>query len=400
MIESRMKQHKQAQRGAVSIFIVVFSALFVTIITVSFVSLMIRGQQQATNADLSNSAYDAALAGVEDAKRVLLQYRQCARANFVGSGCSALSALFDSPECDMVRRALTTNTDGNETLIESSSSSDQNSKQLDQAYTCVIIDYIAAEKEVQIRDGESVVVPIDSNGKSYNTINVSWFTKDPAQNLGLTIPADSPSGPELPDKDAWLAAAGTGNTRPPILRAQLIQHSNSFNLTDFDFDVQNSGKTTANTKSTFLYPSRTGSSTIQSELLDERSANPPTKAPVLINCSVSNYNNGMYACSADIQLPDPVNNTGSRTAYLQLGAFYNSTKAKISLKNGPNVVEMVAPTIDSTGRANDLFRRVKVGISFSGEYPRANFDLQGNLCKDFAVSTEHFETGGCNPNDP
>ncbi len=59
------------QRGAVSIFAVVFSALLLTILTVGFIRLMVSAQQRAINNDLSQSAYDAALAGVEDAKRAV-----------------------------------------------------------------------------------------------------------------------------------------------------------------------------------------------------------------------------------------------------------------------------------------------------------------------------------------
>jgi hypothetical protein len=119
-----------------------------------------------------------------------------------------------------------------------------------------------------------------------------------------------------------------------------------------------------------------------------------------VYCNSSVYIAGQYACSIDLDLPDPIGNTGIRTGYLQLGALYNSTKVKISLKNTNDPVKIVAPTIDSTGRANDLFRRVKVGVSFSGQYPRANFDISGNLCKDFAVSDTEFFPGSCDVNNP
>lgn len=177
MIDNEMKQDSvNKQKGAVSIFVVVFSALFVTIITVSFVGLMIRGQQQAINADLSNSAYDAALAGVEDAKRVLLKYRQCLKTNSNSAECTALRNMFASPTCNMVKRAVTGFTDTSETemLIESSNASDDTSEALDQAYTCATIDYTADNKELQVRDGESVLVPIESGGASYNKIRISW----------------------------------------------------------------------------------------------------------------------------------------------------------------------------------------------------------------------------------
>ena len=61
---------KDQQTGVVSIFAVIFSALIMSILTVSFIRLMVVDQKQASDNDLSQSAYDAALAGVEDAKGV------------------------------------------------------------------------------------------------------------------------------------------------------------------------------------------------------------------------------------------------------------------------------------------------------------------------------------------
>jgi hypothetical protein len=402
MIEAHMKMHMlKRERGAVSIFVVVFSALFVTIITVSFVGLMIRGQQQALNADLSNSAYDAALAGVEDAKRMLLKYRQCLRTNSNSAECINLRNMFANPACNMVKRSATNFTDNSETemLIESSDSTDTSSKSLDQAYTCVTVAYTADSKEVLIRDGESVLIPVDSAGTSYNKVSISWFTKDPAAGLNINLPTGVTT--TLPSKTQWMNV-GAGNTRPPVLRAQWIQHSASFNAADFDSDKTENFATVANTKALFLYPNSQVTSTTSFATDDRSTIAPSTKAPAQVYCSASFYNDGQYACTLDLDLPDPIGNTGVRTGYLNLGAIYNSTKVKVALKSNNDPIPIVAPTVDSTGRANDLFRRVKVGISFTGEYPRANFDITGNLCKDFAVSntTDGYDPGSCNPNTP
>lgn len=381
-----MKTHDgRAQKGAVSIFIVVFSALFVTIITVSFVGLMIRGQQQALNADLSNSAYDAALAGVEDAKRMLLKYRQCLATNSTSAECNSLRNMFANPACNMVKRSATNFTDNSETemLIESSDSTDTSSGSLDQAYTCVTVAYTADSKEMLVRDGESILVPIDSSGESYNRISISWFTKDPAAGLNINLPNGTTT--ELPTKAQWMNV-GAGNTRPPILRAQWIQHSATFNAADFDSDKTENFASVANTKSLFLYPNYQVTSTNTFATDNRSDVVQATKAPAQAYCSSSFYNDGQYACTIDLDLPDPIGNTGVRTGYLNIGAIYNSTKVKVALKSNNDPVPIVAPTVDSTGRANDLFRRVKVGISFTGEYPRANFDISGNLCKDFSVS--------------
>ncbi|QWQ32402.1 hypothetical protein KOY48_00720 [Candidatus Minimicrobia naudis] len=57
------------QSGAVSLFTVIFGPKMpLTIVTIGFIKLMIMDQRQSSNNDLAQSAYDAALAGVEKCK--------------------------------------------------------------------------------------------------------------------------------------------------------------------------------------------------------------------------------------------------------------------------------------------------------------------------------------------
>ena len=105
---------------------------------------------------------------------------------------------------------------------------------------------------------------------------------------------------------------------------------------------------------------------------------------------------GQYACKATIHLPNPVGETDitKRTAYLRVSALYNAaTSFRISMKNGdkPAIFSAVQPLVDSTGRANDLFRRIQSRVELdatSAPYAEAAVDLSGSLCKSFRVTDD------------
>ena len=59
---------KKFRTGAASFYIVAFSTLILVIIAASFATAIVSEVMRSSNDDLSQSAYDAALAGVEDAK--------------------------------------------------------------------------------------------------------------------------------------------------------------------------------------------------------------------------------------------------------------------------------------------------------------------------------------------
>ena len=63
---------QKTKRGGASMFVVMFTMIILSIITLGFTRLIISEATKTTNTDLSQSAYDSALAGVEDANITLV----------------------------------------------------------------------------------------------------------------------------------------------------------------------------------------------------------------------------------------------------------------------------------------------------------------------------------------
>ncbi|MET0979992.1 MAG: hypothetical protein ABWX90_01915, partial [Candidatus Saccharimonadales bacterium] len=170
---------------------------------------------------------------------------------------------------------------------------------------------------------------------------------------------------------------------PALLRTQLMQTGGTFKLSDFD-DSQPGNRGNANTL--FLYPALSGLATMDFGIDGRRSpSNEPQRARCVASFTLE------YACSVTINLPAPIDGAvANRNAFLRLSALYNGAHYKVELLNGGTVVpfDNVQPEVDSTGRANDMFRRVKTRIEFNSDfiYPEAAVDIGNDLCKNFVIT--------------
>ena len=73
-----MKKHlAKTKKAAASIYIVIFTTTLLGVIALSFTRIMLAESLRTTNYSLSQSAYNSAQAGIEDAKIVLLRYQNC-----------------------------------------------------------------------------------------------------------------------------------------------------------------------------------------------------------------------------------------------------------------------------------------------------------------------------------
>ncbi len=384
-----MRSIRHYERGATALIIVMFSVLLFITVTVGFMNIMTKEQSRSNDDELSRGAYDSALAGVEDGKRVLAA---CLAGDT--DACDALSA--DPQKCTTISDAGFASAQANGEVYLKTDTGDTGDFQ--QAYTCVKIsrntpDYVAA-----LVSDETKIVSLQADSP-FTEVALSWHTP-PAGNV-YTPPTlnGNLTNLSLPAYSNW--SGGAAEPTPALLRVQLMQYERG-NLKPSDFEDS------ANASTLYLYPKRDVGSTSLSFSLDGRRSG--TLAPSPVRCT-TNYAYEGYACRVTLSLPNPVGSDPAdpgknRVAYLRISSLYGPTDYRLQLENSGAPVEFkdVQPAIDATGRAADVFRRVSARVELvdpdqSSLFPRASVDITNNFCKTFSVTNRasDYSPGSCTP---
>ncbi len=371
---------KLNNRGGASLFVVIFTTLVLTIISVGFTQIMLRNQDQTQANDLSQRAYNSALAGVEDAKRALLALQEaCASGT---PACASIKTAIKNQTCGSVEQVLKGSDPA--TYRETTVGKTEDN----QAYTCVKINTDTPDYEGSVSKNNATVIPIKGVG-GFDTVTVSWFTKSDS---GLDDDAPSLYTPNTPGKLELPAADQWNMSNPPILRVQYIPFGD--NVSNLDSDA----------KTLFLYPFATVDrpSNSASFSTDQRMKKKAVLLPVSCYSSYTASTTGV--CSVDLKV---VSSGTITNGYLQLTSLYNDTHftAKLSDSGAPVNFDNVEPSVDSTGRASDLFRRVVARVKIGGvplAYPQGSLNTVGDLCKDFTLKDTYnqYEPGACSAATP
>lgn len=362
-----MSIYRQREEGATAIILVIFSILLLMTISLGFLRLVIRDQDRSLDNELSRGAYDSALAGIEDGKRVLAA---CDAASM--DACQAIN----DRECTTTADAGFVSLEDNEVKLQTNAGA---GVEFNQAYTCVVITPDTPSYEGSLASDGSRIIPLDVTGDT-GSVTIRWHKRA----AGSSLPLASP----LP-----VLGALWPSSKPALVRAQLIMYPKSgFQSADFD-----SGD---NAATKYLYPANSGLTS--STFTDARRDNGVSNI-TLARCTGGTIN--AYACSIQLTFP-AARTTADYKVYLRLTALYGPTDFAITLPTGVRF-DSVQPIIDSTGRAGDVFRRVSARVEKTNQndtqiYPRATVDITGNFCKNFAVTDSAYianvsTTPGCAP---
>jgi hypothetical protein len=407
-----MKTQGLKKRGAVSLYIVLFATLLVTVIALGFTRIMMSERRQVSDTDLSQTAFDSAMTGIEDARLAVIRYNEClTTGNPFPSGannrsCADIISVMRTGQpvtgginvCDQVSFILgrpgTNETpihEGNNTTFDDT----------DQAYTCVrvsddTIDFLS-QLNAQTR---SRLIPLRTGGKPFNQIVISW-SRDrhgaTISGLNAFIPSQNPP---ILLPDAWFEDA------PPVLSANIIQTGQSFTLSSFETMF---GGNQTNRSSLILVPVLGGGvNTITATQVAEAN-NQRANQPFPINCVAPASGDGGYSCTIAIDLPAPVNggNRHDGTSFLQLESIFPISAHDFQVRvhntllpNNPIVPLVgVQVAVDSTGRNSDSLRRIEGRIEVvdtAFPFPewaiQLNGDLGATFCKNFSVTINNWIT--------
>ncbi len=346
MIEQTKRRDEQ---GFAALIIAITLVIVTSLLVVGFAQLARNEQKEVTNRQLSNQAYYAAEAGVNDAAAALNN-------NFT----QAKTTCAPLPVGTTGGGAYLTNNNVDTTSPSPTAGPTQ--------WTCLLIDPSPTTLEY---GSISTVTPtlftfsgVRLSGGSYvptavNSLTFSWQDADP--NVQTFRANDGVSNSSFPTAANWNA---TG-----MLRVSFTP------ISALDRDALR-----AATFSAFLYPSTNNTNTSTTYNVA------PGGSGVILNggCLAPPHPATARNCTATINTPG----LGSGPFLVSMRSIYSKTNVSISINGGNgDRLQGAQSKVDSTGRAQNILKRIQVRIPNKNEYAYPGFDVQtaGDICKQLTV---------------
>ena len=411
-MEVKMSKEQKTKQGVAAIYVVVFTTMLIGIITLSFLRIMLSESGRTLNDTLSDSAYNSALAGVEDAKYIISQYEKKA-----ASGESSASNAFmntietGSDDCDIISKSTASlrgepePEGGEESFGTDGTRTDQ-----DQAYTCVKIRLLGDFKGTLSANNPTLVVPLRPKSGLENEVEgveIAWsmessresgttsgFMGYPLQKLhdDFEGPVNNNNALKNVADHKVLGQKGIKHDDDIVamngMRVMLVQ-SPAGDTNPYYY--ASNGDTTNRGTLMLLSSTETGVNEIgyagENNPFVE-SADKTVNAPIAINCDET--------CSARIAIPKPIGggNRNPDNFFLVLNQVYSEPAIKVTVKmldSSKKNIDFfnVQPIIDSTGRSGDLFRRVEARVGTDNGaslLPTAELSSNSTIDKSFYVT--------------
>jgi uncharacterized protein YegL/Tfp pilus assembly protein PilV len=345
---------KLDQRGVASLIITMVTMVVISLIVIGFATISRREQRQSLDQQLSTQAFYAAESGVEDAKNVIK------------------SLLVADPNQKIPAKPDCTSDPSGKYPTQAKTHVDE---AYDVSYTCLTVDPSPTSLQFNGVSDNSIVVPV-STDLPITTIRLTWTPTSPPPMASTNCPNSVDH--TLKQQPNWNCGYG-------MLRADMTPTDPANGAL--------SRPSLVNGSITGFFEPTTATST-GSVNYNARGVNPNL---ISARCATS----GPYGtCQATID-----NIAGGVTSLsLRLSSLYQPSNLKIEALNGstPQKINGVQATIDSTGKAGDVLRRIQVRLPVVSNGLLPGYALQSNssICKHFASSSDYFEISGVIDPDP
>ena len=434
---------KNNKQGAASFYMIIVSALLFGVIAAGFITLMVSEMGKSSESNLSQTAYDSALVGVEDAKILLQKYLSGNYSNDNEKNAIEGEINDTNKEC--------MNLDGINGIAKAYDGSGYRIQEIDtddditvQAYTCLHIDLHPTDYLGTLSaENPTRLIPLQSeNNGGTQYVRISWYSSD---NLGNGhTQFRNPTG-----ADVDIVFSDEAST-PPVIVASVYQASEKFSLNDLIEDgaksrgtlwlvpsEENSNPINAsdpryNDYNENLWPDFSRDTTTESGITTQLKKealgrsnthdskkeriekNMTTHQGYPVRCAKDSEASGRdYLCSVVLELPQNDGRSSERGTFLLFLAMpygQPTTDFKVEMSDNGfdnkgefNAKEFdnVQIIIDSTGRANDVYSRVESRIEFyDSDFPFPDYALTAGsgddddaIWKDFITSSE--KNDGC-----
>jgi hypothetical protein len=354
------------QQGLVSILTVLMFSILIAVLLAGFTRLMLQEQQDTLKDDLSKSAYNSAQAGIEDAKRAIKYCAANPTSSAAGFDCA--NGLYKAT-CPGFNDVTASSPNGAFSGLgipkPSTGGSAVGEPGANQRYTCVIIGP-SSDIVTELGGGDSTTntgMYELGAAAAYDRVELSWHARsvDYALPTQATVSNLTTGNVRQPDwKD------GSDIPYPAMLRATVLATPVPITPTIAQRQV-------------FLYPTSNGpTGDIPSSGVSS----------YYINCPSST--SSTYACTATLDVSGPL---ALAKRYLVVQPMYRAATVSVKLKNSSTglyvPIQGEQVTIDATGAASSLYRRVQVRVQV-GSPIATSTALDADICKDFFVSADEF----------
>ncbi len=329
MIETRQRL-KNDERGIASIIIVMIIIMILTLFVLAMARNAQREQRQALDRQLSSQAFYAAESGVNDTT------------NYVRENLTTLPA--EKTKCDTGEfPGFPTEPLTADNVVK---------------YTCVLYDLTPEVLEYANINSSGKNIPLqNANDQGISNLTVSWESPQGGNNISGCSFSDN----RLPQ--SWPDSCDIGMLRIEIFQAHNMSRDNLIN----------------NAYTVFVYPSNSSEGTTEFGWGQG-------------NTGLSQQGIVAHASCQDSRSPKcqiTINNagiTGGSIKYMRVRTLYkDSSRVTVSAESTSGKVEFknAQMVIDSTGKANDVLRRIRVHVPIIPDFNYSPYVVKtmGDMCK-------------------